>query len=56
MENVGRLVFIALVTCFLLGRVFAGAGSHPETVAYAATAAFGLNFLKASWPALWSPS
>ena len=56
MENVGRLLFVASVTCYLLGRVFAGGGLRPETVAYGATAAFGLNFLMASWRSLWAPS
>jgi hypothetical protein len=56
MQNVGRLVFIAAVTCYLLGKVFAGDSSHPEAVAYGATGAFGLNFLIASWRSLWAPS
>jgi hypothetical protein len=56
MENAGRLLFMAMVTCYLLGRVFSGEATHPETVVYAATAAFGLDFLIASWPALWSTS
>lgn len=46
-------VFIASVTCYLLGRIFAGAGAPAEVVVYAATAAFGLNFLIASWRSLW---
>jgi hypothetical protein len=56
MQNTARLLFMATVTCYLLGRVFAGATSHPETVVYAATAAFGLDFLIASWRSLWTPS
>jgi hypothetical protein len=56
MENAGRLLFMAMVTCYLLGRVFSGETTHPETVVYAATAAFGLDFLIASWRALWGPS
>jgi hypothetical protein len=56
MENAGRLLFMAMVTCYLLGRVFSGEATHPETVVYAATAAFGLDFLIASWRALWSAS
>jgi hypothetical protein len=56
MEHAGRLMFMAMVTCYLLGRVFSGETTHPETVVYAATAAFGLDFLIASWRALWSPS
>jgi hypothetical protein len=53
MENAGRLLFMATVTCYLLGRVFSGETTHPETLVYAATAAFGLDFLIASWRALW---
>lgn len=56
MEITGRLVFIAAVTCYLLGRVFAGDLLHPETVVYGLTAAFGLEFLVSSWRALWAPS
>ena len=56
MEITGRLLFIAAVTCYLLGRVFSGEASHPETVVYGITAAFGLEFLIANWRALWVPS
>jgi hypothetical protein len=56
MQNTGRLLFMATVTGYLLGRVFAGETTHPETVVYAATAAFGLNFLIASWQSLWASS
>jgi hypothetical protein len=56
MQIAGRLLFMASVTCYLLGRVFAGDATHPETVVYAATAAFGLDFLIASWRSLWAPS
>ena len=56
MEITGRLLFIAAVTCYLLGRVFSGEASHPETVVYGMTAAFGLEFLIANWRALWAPS
>ena len=56
MENTGRLLFVAAVTCYLLGRVFAGDALYLETVVYAATAAFGLDFLIASWRSLWAPS
>lgn len=55
MAITGRLVFIAAVTCYLLGRVFAGDSSYPETVVYGMTAAFGLEFLMSSWRALWAP-
>jgi hypothetical protein len=56
MEITGRLLFIAAVTCYLLGRVFSAEASHPETVVYGLTAAFGLEFLIANWRALWVPS
>ena len=56
MEITGRLLFMAAVTCYLLGRVFAGGTSHPETVVYGGTAAFGLEFLIASWRSIWAPS
>jgi hypothetical protein len=56
METAARLLFMAAVTCYLLGRVLAGDTTHLETVVYAATAAFGLDFLIASWRSLWAPS
>jgi hypothetical protein len=56
MEITVRLLFMAAVTCYLLGRVFSGDASHPETVVYGMTAAFGLEFLIASWRSLWEPS
>ena len=56
MENLARLLFIGAVTCYLLGRVLAGDTSHPETVVYGITAAFGLEFVTASWRSLWTPS
>jgi hypothetical protein len=56
MQTTGRLVFVAAVTCYLLGRVFAGDPLYLETVVYAATAAFGLDFLIVSWRSLWTPS
>ena len=56
MQNFGRLAFMAAVTCYLLGRVFAGETSHPETLVYGLTAAFGLDFLMASWRSLWVAS
>jgi TRAP-type mannitol/chloroaromatic compound transport system permease large subunit len=49
----GRLLFVAVVTCYLLGRIFAGAATPVETVVYGATAAFGLEFLLAYWRELW---
>jgi len=56
MENAGRLLFMATVTCYLLGRVFSGETTHPEMVVYAATAAFGLDFVIAMWRSLWTRS
>ena len=50
-------MFMATVTCYLLGRVFAeastGAAGAPEVVVYGATAAFGLEFIIESWRSLW---
>ena len=56
MENTARLLFMAAVTCYMLGRVLTGDTSHPETAVYALTAAFGLEFLATSWRALWASS
>ena len=53
MENAGRLLFVALVTCYLLGRIFAAAATPAEVVVYGVTAAFGLEYLVASWGGLW---
>jgi hypothetical protein len=51
----GRLLFVAVVSCYLLGRIFAGDATPIETVVYGATAAFGVEFLLASWRELWQP-
>jgi hypothetical protein len=56
MQITGRLLFVAAVTCYLLGRVFAGDALYVETVTYAGTAAFGLDFMIASWRSLWTSS
>jgi len=56
MENTARLVFMAAVTSYLLGRVLAADATHPETAVYALTSAFGLEFLAVSWRSLWTPS
>ena len=56
MQNAGRVLFMAMVTCYLVGRVFAAEANHPETLVYAATAAFGLEFLIVSWRSLWTSS
>ena len=53
MENTGRLLFVALVTCYLLGRIFGPAANPVEVVVYGMTAAFGLEYLVASWGGLW---
>jgi hypothetical protein len=53
MEMTGRLLFVSAVTCYLLGTVFSGDATPIETVVYGATAAFGLEFLAASWRDLW---
>ena len=54
METAGRLLFVGLVTCYLLGRVFSGAAAPAEVVVYGVTAAFGLEYLLACWAGLWS--
>jgi hypothetical protein len=56
MEITGRLLFMAAVTCYLLGRIFSGDVSHPETVVYGMTAAFGLEFLIGAWRSVWERS
>jgi len=53
MENTGRILFVALVTCYLLGRLLGGAAAPAEVVIYGVTAAFGLEYLVASWGGLW---
>jgi hypothetical protein len=53
METVGGLLFVGLVTCYLLVRVFAGPATPAELVVYGMTAAFGLEYLMASWHGLW---
>jgi hypothetical protein len=56
MEITGRLLFMAAVTCYLLGRAFSGDASPPEIAVYCMTAAFGLEFVIAAWRSLWSPN
>jgi hypothetical protein len=53
MDEGGRILFVGGVTGCLLGRLFAGDPSVAETVVYGMTAAFGLEFVMVSWPALW---
>jgi hypothetical protein len=56
MEATGRLLFVGAVTCYLLARVFSGDAAAAEIVVYGATAAFGLEFILASWGELWRGS
>lgn len=47
---------VAAVTAYLVALVFAGAAggaSIAELTVYAVTAAFGLEYLIATWPQLW---
>jgi hypothetical protein len=53
METAGRVLFVALVTCYLLARVLSGAANPMEVVVYGMTAAFGLEYLVAAWGGLW---
>jgi hypothetical protein len=53
METAGRLPFVGLVTAYLLVRVFGGPATPVEVVVYGMTAAFGLEYLMASWRGLW---
>ena len=53
MESTGRLVFVTLVTSYLLGRILGGAPAAFEVVVYGIAAAFGLEYLVASWGGLW---
>jgi hypothetical protein len=53
METTGRFLFVALVTCYLLGRIIGGAVAPAEVAVYGATAAFGLEYLVTSWGGLW---
>ena len=53
METPGRILFVALVTCYLLGRLLGGAATPAEVIVYGVTAAFGLEYLVASWGGLW---
>jgi hypothetical protein len=49
----GRLLFVAVVTCYLLGCLFGGSAEPAEVLVYGGTAAFGLEYLVSSWRALW---
>ncbi len=56
-QRLSVLVFMGLVTCWLLCLVFAGAARGPEgpleLTGYAVAAALGLEFLLSAWPQLW---
>ena len=49
----GGLLFVGLITGYLLARVFAGPATPVEVVVYGLTAAFGLEYVMASWRGLW---
>jgi hypothetical protein len=49
----GKLVFVAAVTCYLLGRLFDGSATPAEVLVYGGTVALGLEFLVSSWRDLW---
>jgi hypothetical protein len=53
METTGRFLFVALVTCYLLGRILGGVAAPAEAVVYGVTAAFGLEYMVASWGGIW---
>jgi hypothetical protein len=57
-QPIAVLAFMAAVTCYLLGRVFAEASAGveglAEVVVYGVTAAFGLEYLVASWRERWT--
>jgi hypothetical protein len=53
MQPTAGLVFVALVTCWLLARLLGGGSSAEEVVLYGATATCGLEFLIAVWSGLW---
>jgi hypothetical protein len=53
MEHGSRILFVGGVTSYLLARLFAADPTAAEVVVYGMTAAAGLEFVIASWPALW---
>ena len=53
MEVTGRLLFVGAVTCYLLARIMGGGATPVEIAVYGMTAAFGLEYILASWSALW---
>jgi hypothetical protein len=56
MEVTGRLLFVGVVTCYLLARIFSGGATPVEIAVYGMTAAFGLEYILASWGELWRGS
>jgi hypothetical protein len=53
MEVTGRLLFVGAVTCYLLARIIGGGATPVEIAVYGMTAAFGLEYILASWASLW---
>jgi hypothetical protein len=53
METAGRFLFVSLVTGYLLGRILSGSANPAEVVVYGMTAAFGLEYMVASWGGIW---
>jgi hypothetical protein len=53
MEVTGRLLFVGAVTCYLLARIMGGGATPVEIAVYGMTAAFGLEYILASWHGLW---
>jgi hypothetical protein len=55
-----RLAFMLAVTAYLIARVFAeatgGLDASLDVTVYGVTAAFGLEFLGASWQSRWNHS
>jgi hypothetical protein len=49
MDAAARHLFVGLVTCYLLARLFTAAATPAEMLVYGLTAAFGLEYLGASW-------
>jgi hypothetical protein len=48
------MLFVGLVTIYLLMRIFDAGSSASEMVVYGLAAGFGLEFVIASWPGLWA--
>jgi hypothetical protein len=52
MESAARIVYVALVSAYALGCIFAGVGA-PAAVVYGVIAALGLEYVASSWGSLW---